>query len=119
MPWTYAGVRIFTQSYVSDKDQIIARLNPLGGGTILHYFGDDDFILKINAYVVGNTDLLNLVSLTTSGVGFPLSTPYGTAGDWSLKHITSNLQSTTCQTLRTDLPEDSPVYIVDLELYDE
>ncbi len=115
--WTYAGYRIFVQDYTTGHKQIIPRLNPIGDGTILQIFGYDERITKVNAYVVGFDDIQALRKLTTSGVAFNLVTPI----DGTLPHYCNDVQAKLtkgiCQTLRPDLAEDAPVYLVDLELY--
>lgn len=115
--WTYAGIRIFTQDMTTDDGQTIARLNPIDGGTVLHIFGNDELITRIQAFVVGLSDITTLRSLTTSGVSFPLTSPFSGPVNYYLNKINTKLQKTVCQTLRPDLPEDSPVYLVDMELY--
>jgi len=116
MAWYYGGIRIFVQEEVGDNDQIIARLNPLAGGTIYHTFGWDILNKKLSAYVVGIDDLVALRLMTTSGVPFTLISPWSST-DYLLKHITTTTQNFNCQTLRQDLPEDSPVFLVDMELW--
>jgi hypothetical protein len=115
--WTYAGRRIYVQEYASDHKQIIPRLNPIGDGTIMQIFGYDERILKINAYVVGWADMTALRLLTTSGVAFDLVTPMEGTYEYYCSSVSDKLTKGICQTLRPDLPEDSPVYIADLELY--
>lgn len=115
--WSYAGHRIFVQEYASAHKQIIPRLNPIGAGTILQIFGYDERIQKINAYVVGKTDMDALRLTTTSGISFDLVTPQEGTFPWFCNDVQDKMILTICQTLRPDLPEDSPVYIVDLELY--
>ena len=86
--WSYGGVQLIVIDRVMDNDQIIARLNPVGGGTVLQYFGDDDRIEKITAYVVGVTDVALLQSYTTSGVPFTYVTPLcSSISGYSLKHV--------------------------------
>jgi hypothetical protein len=117
MTWTYDSTRIFVTDLRDDKDQIVARLNPLAGGTTLHFFGWEDRVTKITCYVVGLTDKEALEALAESATDYELSTPYGSWGDYYLKHATFQLINTICQTLRPDLDDDSPVFKVDLDLY--
>ena len=118
--WSYGGVQLIVIDRVMDNDQIIARLNPVGGGTVLQYFGDNDRIEKITAYVVGVTDVALLQSYTTSGVPFTYVTPLGSSiSGYSLKHVSIKQLNSICQTIRPDLAEDSPVFSVDLELYQD
>ena len=115
--WSYAGVRIFVQEYVSGHKQIIPRLNPIGAGTILQIFGYDEGIRKVNAYVVGWEDMSILRSLTTSGIAFDLATPAEGTYPYYCNDVQDKMVKTICQTLRPDLDDDAPVYLVDLELY--
>ena len=119
MNWELGGVRIFTQDLKDEDDNIIARLNPLGGGTILHFFGYDDQITKVSAYIVGLTDKAALKAMAEDTSSYTLNTPYGTWGDFYVKHVTFALQNIICQTLRPDLDEDAPVFKVDIDLYIE
>ena len=115
--WSYAGVRIFVQEIATGVKQIIPRLNPIGAGTILQIFGYDEGIRKVNAYVVGWGDISILRSLTTSGISFDLATPQEGTYPFFCNDVQDKMIKTICQTLRPDLPEESPVYLVDLELY--
>jgi len=115
--WSYAGYRIFVQEYQSGHKQILPRLNPIGGGTVIQQFGYDERILKINAYVVGFSDMTQIRLLTTSGISFDLATPMEGTYAYYCNDVQDKLVNSICQTLRPDLPEDSPVYQVDLELY--
>jgi len=117
MSWTYNSIRTFVIDLRDDKDQIIARLNPLAGGTTLHFFGYEDRVTKIGCYVVGLTDKNALEALAESGTAYELSTPYGSWGTYYLKHATFQLINAICQTLRPDLEDDAPVFKVDMDLY--
>ena len=115
--WSYAGHRIFVQEYTSGHKQIIPRLNPIGAGTILQIFGYDERILKVNAYVVGWDNMTALRLLTTSGISFDLVTPEEGTYPYYCNDVQDKMVKTICQTIRPDLAEDSPVYLVDMELY--
>jgi len=115
--WTYNSIRIFTDDLRDDKDQTIARLGPLAGGTTLHFYGWEDRITKVSCYVVGLTDKNALEALTETAASYVLMTPYGSWGSYSLKHASFQLLRAICQTLRPDLSPTSPVFKCDLELY--
>ena len=117
MNWRINEIRIFTQDFGGDDDQIIARLNPLAGGTILHKFGYDEEITKLKGIVVGDTDMDAIKVLRTTGTSYELKSPYGVQGDYFVKHVSWKMIRTICQTLRADLATDSPIYDVELELY--
>ncbi len=115
--WSYAGYRIFVQEYQAGHKQIIPRLNPIGAGTILQIFGYDERITKVNAYVVGYSDMTQLRLLTTSGIAFDLVTPMEGTYEYFCNDVQDKLTKGICQTLRPDLAKTAPVYLVDLELY--
>lgn len=119
MAWTFNDVRIFVQENPRKLDQTIARLNPLNTGTVLHWFGHDDLIQNINAIIVGNDDRDALEALTTTGTAYTLSGPYGVVGDFYVKSLQIAQRLSSGQTIRQDLDCESPVYIVDMELYIE
>jgi hypothetical protein len=117
MAWTLGGVRIFPQASNKNWEQISAELNPLGGGSIVHNFGHSEEKRNVNAYIVGIADEDALAAMTISGIFYTLSGPYG-AQDYIVKSVSSDqVPFVTCQTLRPDLDDDSPVFIVDLELW--
>lgn len=118
MGWTIDSTRIFVQDITQDVQQTIARLQPLASGTVYQVFGYELAIIKINAYVVGATDINALRAMSADGVAHTLTDSYtgGTASVY-VKSITTKRVRTICQTIRSDLATDSPVYTVDLELY--
>lgn len=117
--WSYGGVRIFVQDMSTKDEQLMARLNPLAGDTIYHIFGWDELIVNVNAYVVGLTDISALRAFARDGDSHLLASPLSASSGvpYFLKAINTKIVSTTCQTLRSDLADDSPVYIADLELW--
>jgi len=117
MAWTYGGTRIFVTESAEDSEQIIARLQPLAGDTVLQVFGYTTPISKLGCYIVGDTDKNHIESLVASGVSFELVNYDGVVGDFYLKNVSIKQIYSICQSLRTDLPETANVYIADLELY--
>jgi hypothetical protein len=115
--WTLNSIRIFVQENTSDASQIIPRLQPLNGGTILQFFGYEEQVRGINAIVVGNTDRAALMALYKTGNSYALVTPEGSGGSHFVHKISWKRIPNVCQTLRTDLPEDSPMYDFSIELY--
>lgn len=115
--WTLGNVRIFVQKLNDSDPQTIARLGPVGGGTIIHIFGYEDEISKVNGIIVGLTDKAALKAMAKDAAYHTLETPYGTWGDYLVKSVSFELKSVICQKLRSDLPENSPVFDVELELY--
>ena len=117
MAWTYNSVRIFVQSYDLGGNNTIARLQPLASGTVYQHFGYELDILTLTAYVVGNDDAYDLRMADRSSSSYALVTPYGAAGNFYLKSLNLKLEKGICQTLRTDLADDAPVFLAQIELY--
>lgn len=117
MSWTLNGIRIFTQNLKEDVSQIIPRLQPLSGGTVLQVFGYESDVKILAGIVVGNTDKDALKSLTEGAGAVTLVAPEGSLGSYQVRSVSASRVHTLCQTLRADLPEDSPVYDVEIQLY--
>jgi hypothetical protein len=116
MAWTYNSVRIFTQKITPSIRQIIAKLQPLAGGTVYQTFGYETPNYKVSAYLVGETDRAAIEALAKTGATYALVAPEGAIGNFYLDGVSFDRQMVVCQTIRTDLATTSPVYIVDLEL---
>lgn len=116
MAWTLGSVRIFAQDLKEEVGQIIPRLQPLSGDTVLQVFGNESDVRTLTGYVVGSTDKEAVKGMTTGGTE-TLVSPEGTEGTFHVKNVVVTRVRCICQTLRTDLPEDSPVYNVDIQLY--
>lgn len=119
MNWQLGSVRIFTQNYDEDDKQIIARLQPVNGATVMQVFGYETMVSHIAAIIVGLTDKNTLESYSRDGVSHTLSSPIGSLGDYFVSSIRSKWQQGICQTLRPDLDTDAPVFTVDIELFKE
>lgn len=115
--WQLDTTRIFVQQINDSDAQTIARLGPLGGGTILHTFGWDDEITKVSCKIVGLTDKAALKAMCRDDTFHTLGSPYGDWGSYKVKSASFELTNIICQTLRPDLSENSPVFDVELELY--
>lgn len=118
MAWSLDGIRIFVGESKEDAGQVVPRLQPLGGGTLLQVFGYESDIRTIGGIVVGDTDKDGLKDLRTDGGYYTLLSPEGSLGDFIVKNVTVRRVHCICQTLRPDLPEDSPVYEVEIQLYE-
>jgi phage protein U len=116
MGWYYNNIRIVVQEYGSNEKQIIARLQPLSGGTIKQIFGYETPVVKVGCVVVGDTDLEALKALTKTGVAYSLVGYEQNYGNYYLSSITVNRLMSVYQTVRKDLPCNSPLYAVELEL---
>jgi hypothetical protein len=117
MAWTINSIRIFVQESNAEASQILPRLQPISGGTVIQIFGYDSRVNTINAIVVGDTDRDALLALPTTGLSYALVSPEGSMGSYLVKKIAYKRIPNICQTMRPDLATDSPVYIFDVELY--
>lgn len=117
MNWNINGIRIFVNESKEDAGQILPRIQPLSGGTVVQVFGYESDIRNISGLVVGNTDKNAIKNLVTGG-SFSVGSPEGSLGSFQVKGVTVNRVPCVCQTIRPDLNEDSPVYKVDIQLYE-
>jgi hypothetical protein len=114
--WSYNGIRIIATEKDGDDNQIIASLNPLGGGTINQVFGYEDETVRISCVVVGDVDLDALRALYKTGLAYTLSGSEGIEGTYLLQKLSHRRKPIWRQTLRNDLSPYSPVYMCELEL---
>ncbi len=115
--WKLNNIRIFVQKQEEVDKQIIARLQPLAGGTTLQIFGYEDVVQKLSCVVVGEIDIAALRALTRTGDSYTLTNYEGTVGDFFVNDIQRTRVQCICQTLRPDLDSDSPVFDVSITLY--
>src|SRR3990172_10839526 len=117
MAWTYNSNRIYVQKITKGASQIMPRLQPLSGGSILQSFGYDSTIRNITAIVVGDTIEQALEALSKDGgLAHALVSPEGSLGNWILKDYSSDRTESTCQTIDITQAEDVPVYNCELTL---
>jgi hypothetical protein len=57
------------------------------------------------------------MALRKTASAYELISPMGDLGDYYVKKAAAKQIPNVCQTLRPDLAEDSPMYLVDLDLY--
>lgn len=119
MAWYLDSTRLFVQEHEETDSQIIPRLQPLSGGTVLQIFGYESKVVKLSAIIVGNTDRDALRGFAKDGGTHTLDFPDDTDDDFLIKSVVFRRVHCICQTLRPDLDEDAPVYEVSLELYQE
>lgn len=119
MSWIFNNIRIYASRDDTKTAQVIARLQPLAGSTILHVFGNEAEIKSFGGLVATSGDLLSLQALTTTGLSYTLSGPEGILGDYFVKDFSAKRNSTVniCLFDRPSLPSNVPVYEVNLELY--
>lgn len=116
--WYIDDIRIYTQKYDGVDNQIVARLQPLNNLTVHHIFGKESEIITIDALVVGNTDLNALKSKVRDGNVHSITGNYNIFyNDIIIHSLKYSLLKIICQNIRPDLPENTPVYTVTMELY--
>ena len=117
MAWYLESVRVFPQTLSDEWDQLIAELNPLGGGSIYHQFGWTDEKRSVTAYIVSNEDKAAIRTMVSGQQLVTLSGPYGN-NDFYLKSASIEaLNKVICQTFHTEKNDTDPVYMVDLEFW--
>lgn len=115
--WTYGSIRIYVQDFDEGAKAIIARLQPLGGGTVLHHFGYEDQIYKVAALVVGSTNKDALIAFAQDQAAHDLVTPFTTVSGLYANSVSAKLTPTAYQTIDEAQDCYAPVYRVDMELY--
>lgn len=116
MAWTLGGVRIFPEKITQSEKPILAELQPVEGGTIIHVFGYEDELMRIEGKLVGPTDRLTLRDLIRTGSPITLSGPNGVIDEYTVKSSEFDRLNVICQTLRPDLADDEIVYQMSLEM---
>ena len=118
MNWSLDNIRIFVSESKEEAGQIVPRLQPLASGTVLQVFGWESDVRTLGAIVIGDTDKNALKQLRTTGSSYTLLSPEGDLGDFFVKNVSVTRLPAVCQTIRTDLDPESPVYQVDIQLYE-
>jgi hypothetical protein len=78
------SVRIIAQEHTTTDGQIIAKLQPLGGGSVHHQFGYESPIHTVRGYVVGYKDSAWLRTLVSDGTEVSLVDGYMSSTTTSL-----------------------------------
>jgi len=117
--WTFGGVRVFVQALPDSLKQIIARLQPVQGGTVHQIFGYESPVFKLKAYIVGQDDKDTLDEFYKDGNVHTLSGYWGIVGDFYVSSMSFDPQPVVYQTLRTDLDCNAQIYVVDMELFQD
>lgn len=122
--WYYNNIRIFIEDMPERTGEVIARLQPLSGGTIHQSFGWESSIISFRGYIVGETDYAALKASAKDGDTHTLlysgiTTRGVSMGDFYLHNVVISRTKAVWQSLRTDLECDAPVYSVEGELYQD
>ena len=116
--WLLDDTRIFVQKFEGNISQIIPRLQPLAGGTVLQFFGYESEITNVAFKIVGSGDLSTLKGMAIDYSYHTLSGPNNFVQDFYVKGMNHSMDRAVAQTIRPDLDCYDPVYNVELELYE-
>lgn len=120
MSWTINGNRIYVQKITKAASQIMPRLQPISGGSKLQAFGYDSTIRNVTALVLGDTVEQAIEALSKDGGNsHAFVSPEGSLGNWIIKEYNSDRIPNVCQTIDPNLPEDCPIYNVEMTLWRE
>lgn len=119
MAWTLGSTRIFVAESKEEAGQIVPRLQPLSGATVLQTFGYESDVRTIGAIVIGNTDKDALKAMRTGGT-YELVSPEGSLGTFTVKQVSVQRVHAISQTLLIDGTHacEDPVYQVEIQLYE-
>jgi hypothetical protein len=123
--WYIDNIRIIVTDLDEEDKSIVAKLNPLGGGTVHQYWGWEETGIGVKAYVVGKTDRDALAALERDGTTHNLIASGFSNSDWNttttvvIEDIKWSNLNVLCQTIRPDLPENSRVYLASFTLSTE
>lgn len=121
--WYLDNTRVFVQDLTVDGKSIIAKLNPLQGGSVYHYWGYEDENINLKCYVVGWTDRDDIKDMQRDGDTHILwgsgldQTQWNVSMDVYLESVTWEAIPLICQTLRPDLDDDAQTWMADIKLF--
>lgn len=120
MAWTLGGNRIYAQESGESTGQILPRLQPLSGGTVVQSFGYESLIRQLTVLVVGDT-IKNAIEgySQDGGSSHALVSPEGSLGNFIVRSVRVKRTKSTNQTIDTSQACETPVYEIDLELYED
>ena len=121
MSWSLGGTKIFVQKIPGGVKQIIAKLQPLSGGTVYQRFGYETNSVKLSAITVGTANRNALRAFTTTGIHYHLLDPDGTdVGAFYVLSVSDDRVNCISQSidLTGTLDCDSPVFNLEIELFE-
>jgi hypothetical protein len=122
MSWTLGGTKIIVTDGNEEANQIVARVQPLDGGTVNQIFGYESPTRKISCYIVGDTNKAAIQAMTTAGTTKALvSSTFGDLGDFIVEKVSFTMQNIISQTLDLTgaLTCESPVYLAEITLLED
>jgi hypothetical protein len=123
--WYIDNIKIILTDLDEEDKAIVSKLTPIGGGTVHQYWGWEEEAISLKAYVVGKADKDALLVIERDGSSHEfVGSGFGNA-DWNnritvfIDDIKWTSTNTQCQTIRSDLPTNSRVYIASFSLSTE
>ncbi len=119
MAWTIGGVRIYVQESAEETGQILPRLQPLSGGTIIQSFGYESTTRNIAGLVVGETNKNTIKAFAQDSTPVNFVTWEGLTHTGIMRKFNAKRTPIVCQTIDIAQDTDAPVYDVNFEFYIE
>lgn len=121
MSWTFNNIRIYTQGFENNTSAIIARLQPVGTGTVYQYFGYEYPTLSLRGLVATTSGANILRDMVQSESSYTLSGPEGNIGNFFVKDVKVDRQQSYYLTLfdQPELDSNTPFYMISLSLYED
>jgi hypothetical protein len=119
MAWTLGGVRIYVQESQEETGQILPRLQPLSGGTIIQAFGYESTVRNIQGLVVGESNKNSIKAFAQDETPVNFVTWEGLTHTGIVRKFNARRTNIVCQTIDITQDEETPVYDVSLEFYIE
>lgn len=127
MSWTLDSVRIFVSETKEEASQIVPRLQPLSGDTVLQTFGYESDVITIGAIAIGDTDKDALKALRTGGTAALVEIRTDSlGGTQTINHGTFTVKNVSIQRIHCISQSvlvdgnhtcDDPVYQAEIQLY--
>ena len=117
--WTLGGETIYVHSIKDKASNTIARLQPIGTGTVLHRFGYESPQYTVEATVVSTSTKNTIRAFTTTGSSYELVGDEGSLGNFYVVTVESDRYPHPIQRIRSDLSVTTPVYKLQIEIWPE
>lgn len=117
--WLINGNRLYVQQVENGESEIIPRLQPLNNRTVLQFFGRESPILKVQAKVVGTTNLESIRTLSRNQTLCTLSGYDFYYTDLYIRGFNYTIDSASLQTIDPLQDCETPVYTLTMELYQD
>lgn len=117
--WAIGGIRIYVSDSAEETGQILPRLQPLSGGTIIQVFGYESTVRNVVGLVVGEANKNSIRDIAQADVAVDFETWEGDLHTGIMRKFNAKRTPIVCQTIDTLQDETAPVYEVSFEFYIE